>query len=146
MGIRHTDEQIRLAKEVAFMPPDIVECAYELDPNFKGGFIFSKDPDCKPGVPGITSVDDFEYNPAWEDANTKIDYTMPFTKAELLAKWQEKFAEYSKKEYQLTRAEEYPEMWHQLDALFHDIDEGKLDKTGSFYALLKEVKDTYPKA
>ena len=82
MGIRHTDEQIRLAKEVAFMPPDIVECAYELDPNFKGGFIFSKDPDCKPGVPGITSVDDFEYNPAWEDANTKIDYTMPFTKAE----------------------------------------------------------------
>ena len=48
MGIRHTDEQIRLAKEVAFMPPDIVECAFELDPNFKGGFIFSKDPDCKP--------------------------------------------------------------------------------------------------
>ena len=52
----------------------------------------------------------------------------------------------TKKEYQLTRAEEYPEMWDQLDALFHDIDEGKLDKTGSFYALLKEVKDTYPKA
>ena len=80
------------------------------------------------------------------EPNTKIDYTMPFTKAELLAKWQEKFAEYSKKEYQLTRAEEYPEMWDQLDALFHDIDEGKLDKTGSFYTLLKEVKDTYPKA
>ena len=86
MGIRHTDDEIRLAKEVSFMPPDIYECALELDPNFVGGFKFNKDPDCKPGKPGITSVDDFEYNPAWEDANTKIDYTMPFTKEELLAK------------------------------------------------------------
>ena len=146
MGIRHTDDEIRLAKEVSFMPPELYDCALELDPNFIGGFKFNKDPDCKPGKPGITSVDDFEYNPAWEDANTKIDYTMPFTKAELLAKWQAKFDEYSQKEYQLTRAEEYPEMFDQLDALFHDIDEGKLDKTGSFYALLKEVKDTYPKA
>ena len=146
MGIRHTDDEIRLAKEVSFMPPDIYECALELDPNFVGGFKFNKDPDCKPGKPGITSVDDFEYNPAWEDANTKIDYTMPFTKAELLAKWQEKYTEYNSKVYKLDREVEYPQLTEQLDALFHDIDDGKLDKTGSFYTLLKEVKDTYPKA
>jgi hypothetical protein len=146
MGIRNTDKDIALAKDVSFMPPELTEVALELDSNFVGGFKYSKDPDSKPGSPGITSVDDFEYNPAWEDANTKIDYTMPFTKAELLAKWQEKYTEYNSKVYKLDREVEYPQLGEQLDALFHDIDDGKLDKTGSFYTLLKEVKDTYPKA
>ena len=50
------------------------------------------------------------------------------------------------KVYKLDREVEYPQLTEQLDALFHDIDDGKLDKTGSFYTLLKEVKDTYPKA
>ena len=71
---------------------------------------------------------------------------MPFTKAELLAKWQEGYDDVNSKTYKLDREVEYPELGEQLDALFHDIDEGKLDKTGSFYTLLKEVKDTYPKA
>ena len=146
MGIRNTDKDIELAKAVSFMPPELTDVALELDSNFVGGFKYSKDPDSKPGKPGITSVDDFEYNPAWEDANTKIDYTMPFTKAELLAKWQEKYTEYNNKVYRLDREIEYPQLAEQLDALFHDIDDGKLDKTGSFYTLLKEVKDTYPKA
>ena len=33
----------------------------------------------------------------------------------------------------------------QLDKLWHDIDEGKLDKTGSFYTTIKTIKDKYPK-
>ena len=39
----------------------------------------------------------------------------------------------------------YPDIKEQLDKLFHDIDEGKLDKTGSFYTALKAVKDANPK-
>ena len=42
----------------------------------------------------------------------------------------------------------YPFVLEQLDALWHDIDDGKLGdsaKTGSFYLALKAVKDKYPK-
>ena len=43
------------------------------------------------------------------------------------------------------RMEEYPELAEQLDKLYHDIDSGTVDKTGSFYIALKAVKDKYPK-
>ena len=40
----------------------------------------------------------------------------------------------------------YPKLSEQLDALWHDIDNGTLDKTGEFYNLLKTVKDSHPKS
>ena len=43
------------------------------------------------------------------------------------------------------RREEYPELAEQFDKLYHDIDSGTVDKTGSFYTALKAVKDKYPK-
>lgn len=43
------------------------------------------------------------------------------------------------------RREEYPEIVEQFDKLYHDIDSGTVDKTGSFYTALKAVKDKYPK-
>ncbi len=33
----------------------------------------------------------------------------------------------------------------QLDQLWHDIDDGKLDKTGSWYLGVKAVKERFPK-
>ena len=33
----------------------------------------------------------------------------------------------------------------QLDKLWHDIDDGKLDKTGSFYTYIKGIKDANAK-
>ena len=33
----------------------------------------------------------------------------------------------------------------QLDLLWHDIDQGKLDKTGGFYNAIKVIKDRNPK-
>ena len=39
----------------------------------------------------------------------------------------------------------YAEIGEQLDKLWHDIDEGKLDKTGSFYTSIKTVKDRWSK-
>ena len=42
----------------------------------------------------------------------------------------------------------YPNPLEQLDALWHDIDDGKLGdaaKTGTWYLACKAVKDKYPK-
>ena len=41
--------------------------------------------------------------------------------------------------------EGYTQIGEQLDKLWHDIDEGKLDKTGSFYTSIKTVKDRWSK-
>ena len=146
MGIRNTDKVIALQKDVSFMPPDLSTCSTVLDPNFVGGWKSSGSCDSFPNKPGITSVDDFEYNPGYTDAGELIDYTPPFTKEQLLAKWTEGYNDLNGKTYIYDRECEYPQLGEQLDALFHDIDEGKLDKNGAFYTLLKEVKDTYPKA
>ena len=146
MGIRNTDKVIALQKDVSFMPPDLSTCSTVLDPNFVGGWKSPGPISSAPDKPGITSVDDFEYNPGYTDAGELIDYTPPFTKEQLLAKWTEGYNDLNGKTYIYDRECEYPQLGEQLDALFHDIDEGKLDKNGAFYTLLKEVKDTYPKA
>ena len=43
------------------------------------------------------------------------------------------------------RKKEYPAIEEQLDKLFHDIENGTLDKNGGFYKSLKQVKDNFPK-
>jgi hypothetical protein len=47
--------------------------------------------------------------------------------------------------YKRSRLESYGSWNEQLDALWHDIDQGKLDKTGSWYKAVKKVKDDNPK-
>jgi len=39
----------------------------------------------------------------------------------------------------------YPSIADQLDKLYHDIDDGKLDKTGSWYLAIKATKDKFTK-
>ena len=39
----------------------------------------------------------------------------------------------------------YKQITEQLDQLWHDIDDGKLDKTGAWYLAIKAVKDKYAK-
>ena len=43
------------------------------------------------------------------------------------------------------REKEYLSWQEQLDKLYHDIDDGKLDKTGSWYKHIKSVKDANSK-
>jgi hypothetical protein len=43
------------------------------------------------------------------------------------------------------RKTEYLSWEEQLDKLYHDIDDGKLDKTGSWYTHIKAVKDANSK-
>ena len=39
----------------------------------------------------------------------------------------------------------YPRISDQLDMLFHDITDGKLDETGSWYLAIKATKDKFTK-
>lgn len=43
------------------------------------------------------------------------------------------------------RLEGYGDWKAQLDLLYHDIDQGKLDKTGAWYKFVKKVKTDNPK-
>ena len=47
--------------------------------------------------------------------------------------------------YKRLRLESYGSWNDQLDSLWHDIDQGKLHKTGSWYKAVKKVKDDNPK-
>ena len=53
--------------------------------------------------------------------------------------WDDKFSSYKR-----PRLDEYPSLREQLDMIYHEIENGKLDKTGSFYKSIKAVKDKYP--
>ena len=56
--------------------------------------------------------------------------------------------EYKKVAHKINRLTDYNALsiGEQLDNLWHDIDEGKLDKTGSFYTSIKTVKDRFTKS
>ena len=47
--------------------------------------------------------------------------------------------------YARARLEAYGSWNDQLDQLYHDINAGKLDKTGEWYKAVKKVKDDNPK-
>lgn len=67
----------------------------------------------------------------------------PPSKEELESKLATLQADYDSKQYQRDR--KYPELGQQFDNLWHDINEGTLDKTGGFYTAIKAVKDAHPK-
>ena len=78
----------------------------------------------------------------WDDDNTDSkpsEFDVVAKYEELVQKWD------NTEEARTNRKLEYPALEEQLDKLFHDIDQGKLDKTGSFYTALKAVKDAHPK-
>jgi hypothetical protein len=70
----------------------------------------------------------------------------PFTFEQFKEKLEEIKKDYSDKEYQRSRALEYPSIKEQLDMLWHAIDEDALNKTSDFYTALKSIKDQYPKS
>ena len=49
------------------------------------------------------------------------------------------------KKENFVKQEGYEAIAEQLDKLWHDIDDGKLDKTGGFYTSIKAVKDRFSK-
>jgi hypothetical protein len=49
------------------------------------------------------------------------------------------------KKENFVKEEGYEAIAEQLDKLWHDIDNGTLDKTGSFYTSIKTIKDKWSK-
>ncbi len=80
------------------------------------------------------------------DTLTWLDSGSPPSDSEINAKIAEIEASDSATDYFRKRSAAYPEIGDQLDQLWHDIDNGKLDKTGSWYLAVKAVKDANPKS
>ena len=72
---------------------------------------------------------------------TARGWTAP-TWAEIKAEWDDMVAEYDT--FASKRKREYPTWQEQIDQLWHDIDDGKLDKTGTWYKAVKAIKDANP--
>ena len=72
---------------------------------------------------------------------TARGWTAP-TWDEIKAEWDDMVAEWDT--YASKRKREYPDIKDQLDQLWHDIDDGKLDKTGTWYKAVKAIKDANP--
>ena len=66
--------------------------------------------------------------------------TTPIAEADILAKQAELQADYEAKEYQRSRASEYPSIGEQLDMIYHAGQGGD-----AFQAAIQAVKDKYPK-
>ena len=74
---------------------------------------------------------------SWDIGSPKTGEKQP-TQAEIDAELKKLEDQYDAKEYQLSRASEYPSIVDQLDEIFHNgID--------SWKAIIKQTKDKYPK-
>ena len=53
---------------------------------------------------------------------------------------------HEKNQYKDLRRPNYPNIADQLDMLWHDINEGKMNNESSFYKAIKSIKDKFPKS
>jgi hypothetical protein len=69
--------------------------------------------------------------PAWEEVETQIELDK---------------AEYNKTQYARDRKEEYGSAEEQIDALWHEINSGKvIDQNSHWFQTRKKIKEKYPK-
>ena len=76
---------------------------------------------------------------------TWLEGTSPISENDIISKINELRADYNSKEYQRIRQFKYDRIENQLDQLWHDINDDKLNKSGSWFKSIKAVKDKYPK-
>ena len=76
---------------------------------------------------------------------TWLEGTSPISENDIISKINELRADYNSKEYQRIRQFKYDRIENQLDQLWHDINDDKLNKSGSWFISIKAVKDKYPK-
>ena len=100
-------------------------------------------PTLKKSVNGVTQqLTSDEYNATideWATANAATD-----VRNALIASGGAS-ADYAELRTNSQVAGSYPNIPDQLDKLYHDIDDGKLDKTGTWYAAIKATKDKFTK-
>ena len=80
----------------------------------------------------------------WDYSEVQTNVAQPTAEA-LATELTRLQAVYDNKEYQRTRAAAYPKIAEQLDKLYHDMAADKGDKTGTWFAAVKAVKDATAK-
>jgi len=93
---------------------------------------------------GEEPINENEFNERvsfYSDANGTSKIDAPITWQQVETKHNELIVAWNNLSYQRERAKEYDALKEQLDKLWHDIDNGTLDKTGQFYLHIKGVKD-----
>ena len=101
-------------------------------------------------VPGVdTAIQELRPGASFEMYNNEfvkwVHSQEPPTGEEIIEEVKREEKIWLKYEYERNRQKRYPDIEHQLDLLFHDIEEGNLDKTGSFYSVIKAIKEEFPK-
>ena len=91
------------------------------------------------GYGGNPPTTEEEYD-IWKEKHPNV-----FPKVSDFPAWSEVESKLADEAVRYERTFHYPEMWDQLDMLWHAIDKGKVDKTSDFYKALKKVKDDNPK-
>tara|TARA_Y100000401_G_C8285679_1_gene205915 strand:- start:25 stop:399 length:375 start_codon:yes stop_codon:yes gene_type:complete len=81
----------------------------------------------------------------YTDRTGKTTKSATVTWSAVKAKYDELLTAYTNNDYGRKRVESYDTVGEQLDKLYHDIDAGKLDKTGTWFTSVKAVKDANPK-
>ena len=74
-----------------------------------------------------------------------LNGTQPVSNDAILAKLKELNSDYENKKYQRDRELLYPKLEEQLDLLYHDMTNGKGNKTGEWYKAVNKVKADIPK-
>ena len=93
---------------------------------------------------GVKVVDNDINKITWLDDNP-TNITTEQIQAEM-NRMDDKIAKPDNYAYINKRKEEYTSIENQLDALWHDINNDKLNKNGDFYKMLNNVKTMYAKS
>ena len=99
-------------------------------------------------IVGAEPTTEAEYNARvtfYTDRTGETTKSATVTWTEVKAKYDELLTAYTNNDYGRKRVESYDTVGEQLDKLYHDIDAGKLDKTGTWFTSVKAVKDANPK-
>lgn len=99
-------------------------------------------------IVGAEPTTEAEYNARvtfYTDVTSETTKAAPVAWSAVKAKYDELVTAYTNNDYARKRVTSYDTIGEQLDKLYHDIDAGKLDKTGTWFTSVKAVKDANPK-
>lgn len=117
-----------------FLPPSLNHAAEALDPEFKGGWSYSTDID-------FSNLKPEHFDWVGDSVGGTTDGYVAPSKEDIIAKYNELYANWQQKEYARHRAIEYPRIEDQLDMLYHD----NLNNTNNWQTLIDTIKSAYPK-
>jgi len=133
---RSGSEEVHNLALQLFPFPQLGDAAKALDPNFQGGWITYN-----PDTIDWENLQEDEFDWIGDSVNGTTDGYTPPSKADMIAKHAELYAECKAKEYQRHREIEYPSYDKQLDMQYWD----SINGTTNWADAVNEVKTAYPK-